>query len=156
MTELKARTLAAALGGEVVNTMPQSRMPGVALTRSDGKYALIEEDAGAVYFDEHACWVGYHTLGDDARGVVDAEEWGDWGVTESWATGLAALVGAEAHQSGGNIWVVLFQRPDGRFAVIGDTGCEVYQSRNHYERYYEGQQEEPERVYWDQEPESAS
>src|SRR5690348_3339750 len=88
MTETKARALAAVLGGKVIRTMPQSRMWGVALTRADGRYALIEDDAGAVYYDEHACWVGYHTLGDDARGVVDASEWGAWGVSEDWASGL--------------------------------------------------------------------
>ena len=66
--------------------MPQSRMHGVSLTRADGKYALIDEDAGAVYFDEHACWVGYHTLGDDPKGIVDAEEWIDWGVETLYGT----------------------------------------------------------------------
>ncbi|WP_435008054.1 hypothetical protein P12x_005323 [Tundrisphaera lichenicola] len=149
MTEAKAKSLAEAVGGHVVQTMPQSRMHGVSLTRADGKFALIEEDAGAVYFDEHACWIGYHTLGDDARGVVDAEEWIDWGITELWASGLATLIGGTPYQSGGNVWVVLFERQDGRLAVIGDTGAEIYQSRDHYERYYEADQPEPERVEWE-------
>jgi hypothetical protein len=148
MTEAKAKTLAAALGGKAMDTMPQSRMWGVTLTRPDGRYILLEEDAGAVYHDEHACWVGYHTRGDDAEAVVDAWEWGDWGVTEDWATGLATLLGAEAWPSGGNIWVVLYRRPDGRFVVIGDDGAEVYRSREHWSDYDHAGQPEPERVYW--------
>lgn len=144
----KAKALAAALGGTAIRTMPQSRMWGVAVTRGDGRYALIEDDAGAVYYDEYACWVGYHTLGDDQRGVVDAREWGAWGVTEDWATGLATLIGAEAYQSGGNIWVVQYDRPDGRYAVIGADGAEVYRDRHHYERYFEGGRPEPERSDW--------
>jgi hypothetical protein len=149
VTERMAQILAAALGGDVVRTMPQSRSWGVAVTRGDGKYVLIEEDAGAVYYDEHACWIGYHTLGSDPRGVIEAEEWIDWGITEKWATDLAMLLGADAHHSGGNIWVVLYERRDGRLALIGDTGCEVYQSRDHYERYYDESQPEPENFRWD-------
>ena len=54
---------------------------------------------------------------------------GPWGVTEEWARSLAMLLGGEAYQSGGNIWVVLFKRPDGRFVVIGDDGADLYHPR---------------------------
>ena len=149
MTADKARILAEAIGGKVVQTMPQSRMHGVAITRADGKYALIEEDAGAVYFDEHACWIGYHILGDDPKGVVDAEEWGDWNGSEKWARDLSVILGSpEYWHSGGEIWVVLFTRADGRFAVIGAEGVDIYQSKDHWERYFESGQPEPEYLSW--------
>jgi hypothetical protein len=142
MKAAKATALASALGGEVVPAMPQSRLPGVSITTPNGQYLLFDEDAGAIFRDEPACWLG------DGTGVLNAREWGDWGVTEDWATGLATLFGAEPHQSGGNIWVVLYERPDGRFVVIGDDGAEIYRSRDHYERYYDAGQPEPERVAW--------
>jgi hypothetical protein len=143
MKTAKATALASALGGEVVAAMPQSRLPGVSITKPDGQYLLFDEDAGAIYRDEAACWPG------DGAGVLDAWEWGDWGVTEDWATGLAALIGGEAWQSGGNIWVVLYQCPDGRFVVIGVDGADIYQSKDRFERYYEGGEPEPERVSWE-------
>jgi hypothetical protein len=149
MTEAKAKILAAALLGNVVTTMPQSRMHGVALTRPDGKYALIEEDAGAVYFDEHACWVGYPTLGDDPKGCVEAQEWINWDGSEPWARGLSVLLESpEYWHSGGGIWVVLFTRSDGRFAVIGAEGADIYQSKEHWEQYFEAGQPEPEYLNW--------
>lgn len=132
--------------GRAVETMPG--MHGVGLTRADGRYILVEEDAAAVYYDEHACFTGYLTVGRDPRGSVDAYEWGRWGLTEDWATGLATLLGGEPHQSGGGVWVVLFQRADGKFAVIGADGAEVYRDRSQYERYYEPGEGEPERVGW--------
>ncbi len=145
MTEQKAKALAAAIGGDVVRTRPQSRMWGVSLVRADGRYALLEEHAGAVYFDEHACWTGYMVNGSDPKGEINAEEWGIWDHTRQWATGLATLIGGQPHQSGGNIWVMLFERRDGRFVVIGDLGAEVYRDRGSYE----AGQEEPERFDWE-------
>ena len=148
MTEAKATALACALGGKVIRTMPQSRMWSVAVTRADGKYVLLEEDAGAVYYDEHACWIGYDTLGDDPKDVIDAWEWGNWGLTRDWAERLADLLGAVVWQSGGDVWVVLYERPDERYAVIGDDGADVYRSREHWNDYYQADAPEPERVSW--------
>ncbi len=61
--------------------------------------------------------------------------WESWGTGRDWATGFVDLLGpgAEAHQSGGNVWVVLYQNPDGRFVVFGDCGGEVYPCREDYE-----------------------
>jgi hypothetical protein len=142
MKTAKATALASALDGEVVSAMPQSRLPGVSITKPDGRYLLFDADAGAIYGDESACWQG------DGTGLLDAREWEGWGVTENLATGLATLISGEAWQSGGNIWVVLYRRPDGRFVVIGADGAEVYQSEQHWNDYYEGDQAGPEQFIW--------
>lgn len=147
MTDEKVRSLAAALGGEVVRAMPQSRSPGVRLTLTDGRVALLDELGGATY-KSAASVEAYAIDGDDRAHVDGVAEWPLWGVNEEWATRLAGLIGGEAHQSGGNIWVVLFQRPDGGFIVVGDDGAEVYESAEHYEKYYDGNWSEPGFAYW--------
>jgi hypothetical protein len=147
MTNEKARLLTSVLGGEVVAAMPQSRSPGVRLALADGRVALLDELGGATYRSAAAV-DAYAADGDDRAHVVASAEWPAWGVNEEWATQLSSLIGAEAHQSGGNIWVVLFERPDGRLVVIGDDGADIYQSADHYERYYEAGQPEPDYVYW--------
>jgi hypothetical protein len=132
MTRQQAEAIATALGAKVIRSMPQSRTFGVAYVRPDGRYALIESDAGAVYHDEHACWVGYHTLGDDPRGSVHAEEWGEWGIGERWAHDLAIILGGDstAHTTGGCNWCVLTTRPDGRCAYLGDCSSAIFPSRD--------------------------
>jgi hypothetical protein len=147
MTDEKARSLASVLGGEVVSAMPQSRSPGVRLTLADGRVALLDELGGATYRSAEAV-DAYAADGDDDAHVEAVAEWSLWGVNEEWATRLARLIGGEAHQSGGNIWVVLFQRRDGRFVVVGDDGAELYESADHYEKYYNGDWLEPGYVYW--------
>jgi hypothetical protein len=147
MTNEKAKMLASVLGGEVVAAMPQSRSPGVRLTLADGRVALLDELGGATYRGA-ASVAAYAVGGDDDAHVEAVAEWPHWGVTEEWTQPLANLLGGEAYQSGGNIWVVLFERPDGRFVVIGDDGADIYQSADLYERYYEAGQPGPEFVYW--------
>jgi hypothetical protein len=146
MTEKTAKMLAIALGEDAIYLMPGSRGWGVTVERPDGRFVTIEDGAGWLYRDRKG-YHGYHETGDDAA-VVDSRGWSEWGVTEDWATGVALLLGAEPYQSGGNIWVVLYQRPDGRFIVIGEDGAEIYRDRQHYERCYEGAQPEPEHVNW--------
>jgi hypothetical protein len=147
MTDEKAKSLASILGGDVVSAMPPSRSPGVRLALADGRVALLDELAGATY-KSAAAVDAFATDGDDRAHVDALAEWPLWGVNEKWATGLAALIGGEAHQSGGNIWVVLFERYDGRFIVVGDDGAELYDSADHYESYYDGNWPEPGFAYW--------
>ena len=151
MTSEKAVSLAAVLGGDVVKAMPQSRSPGVRVTLADGRIALLDELGGATYKNAAAV-AAYAADGDDASHVNEIAEWTTWGVNEEWATRLAMLIGGEAYQSGGNIWVVLFKRPDGRFVVIGDDGAELYDSTDHFERYYDKDWPEPGYVYWTASP----
>ena len=146
MTERTSKELAAALGGDAVFPMPGSRTWGVLATCPDGRFVAIEDGAGWAYRNREA-YDAFQTEGGDSR-VLATGEWPDWGVTEEWARPLANLLGGEAYQSGGNIWVVLFQRPDGRFVVIGDDGADIYRSAEHYERCYEAGQPEPEFVTW--------
>jgi hypothetical protein len=147
MTSSKAMVLASVLGGEVEATMPQSRMPGVRLSLPDGRVCMIDERGGATYRSD-ADLEAYSIDGDDRTHVAIAAEWPRWGLSEEWARPLASLIGGEAYQSGGNIWVVLFDRPDGRYVVVGDDGAELYESAAHYERYYERTSPEPAYVYW--------
>jgi hypothetical protein len=146
MTERTARALADMLIGQATWPMPCTRAWGVSLDRLDGRFVVLEDHAGWVYRDR-AAYDAYHRDG-DPDAIVDSAEWGEWGVRESWAAPLARLIGGEAHQSGGNIWVVLYRRPDGRFIVLGDDGAEIYESAEHYERYYDGDRPEPGFVYW--------
>jgi hypothetical protein len=147
MTNAKASSLASILGGEVFGTMPQSRSPGVRLALADGRVALLDELGGATYRTAAAV-DAYATDGDDRAHVEVVAEWSGWGITEEWATQLARLIGGEAYQSGGNIWVVLFERSDGCFVVVGDDGADLYESADHYERYYDEDWPEPEHVFW--------
>jgi hypothetical protein len=148
MTEKAAKSLATALGGDAEYPMPQSRSWGVTLERPDGRFVSIEDGVGWLYRDRKG-YDAYQETGDDEP-LVDSQEWSSWGVTEEWSRAFAALLGAEDYQSGGNIWVVLYQRPDGRFVVIGVDGADLYRSAEHYDRYYEGGQPEPDHVYWDE------
>ena len=154
MTNEKARSLASVLGGQVIAAMPQSRSPGVRLTLADGRVTLLDELGGAIYRSAAAV-DAYAADGNDDAHVDAVAEWSLWGVNEEWATRLADLIGGEAHQSGGNIWVVLFQRLDGRFIVVGDDGAEFYESADHYEKYYDGDWPEPGFAYWTTEPASS-
>jgi hypothetical protein len=147
MTERKARELASALGGEVERIMPQSRMPGVRLKLADGRVSMIDEHGGET-FKSDADMSAYTIDGDHRAHVVESAEWMNWGVSEPWATKLACLIGGEAYQSGGNIWIVHYARPDGRFVVVGDDGADIYQSEEHYEGYYDKSWPEPEYAVW--------
>src|SRR5262245_42276552 len=140
MKAAKATALASALGGQVVSAMPQSRLPGITLTRADGRFVSIEGDEtewGCGYvFPSRQSYERYHYEGFQGT-IPDSADWHRWGVNQEWAEALAALLRAEAYQSGGNTWIVRYERPDGRFAVIGDDGAEIYRNRDHYERYYD-------------------
>ena len=104
---------------------------------------------GGETFKSAADMDAYFVDGDHLEHIVTSVEWTDWGLTESWATGLAKLIGGEAHQSGGNIWVVLFPRADGKFIVVGLDGADIYESADHYEGYYNGDWPEPGFLYWE-------
>lgn len=123
MIENKAYALAVMLGGDMM-LMPNRGGHAVGLTKLDGRYALFQDTRGAIYADEDACL-------SNPDGECSGSEWSGWGAGESWAVGLATLIGGQAHR-GGDAWVVLFQRSDGRFAVIGVEQVELYQSREHY------------------------
>ena len=132
MTEQAARSLAAALGGEAVFPMPTSRTWGVLTTRSDGRLAVIEDHAGWVYRDRQA-YEAYQQDG-DPDAAIEAREWGEWDDGEIWAQGLSLVLGSEEYwHSGGGIWLVFYNRPDGRFAVIGSESGSVYASREEFE-----------------------
>ena len=147
MTEQAAKGLAAVLGGDAVFPMPGSRSWGVTLERPDGHFAMIEDSGGWLYRDRSAM-EAFHRDGDNG-GLVAAHEWDGWDSGESWARALAGLISGEAYQSGGNIWVVLLSRPDGKFVVVGLDGADIYQSAAHYEGYYDGNWPEPDFVYWE-------
>ena len=147
MTPTMAQVLADALGGKVESLMPQSRGPGVRLWLPGGRVALLDELGGAVFRGEDAVR-RYAEDGDEETHIELTAEWGAWGIYEDWAKSLAHVVGGEPYQSGGNIWVVLFERPDGRFVVIGEDGVDLYESAKHYESYYEGTWPEPQSSYW--------
>ncbi len=150
MTEQAAKALAAALGGDAVYPMPGSRSWGVTLERSDGQFAAIEDQVGWLYHDRAAC-DAFHRDGDEG-GLVSAPEWDGWDSGEVWARALTGLIGGEAYQSGGNIWVVLFPRADGKIIVVGLDGADIYESADHYEGYYNGDWPEPKFLYWEASP----
>ena len=66
MTEQKARTLASALAGDAVRTMSSW---GVAMTRADGRYVLIKESGGLIWFHEHRCQVNGSGCKGEIRGA---------------------------------------------------------------------------------------
>ena len=136
MTERMARGLADAFAGEPVSRMPITRTWGILFERSDGRLAVIEDHAGWVCCDREA-YDAYHQTG-DPEGVIEAREWTDWGLTEGWARTIAQLIDGEAHQSGGNVWVVLYRHPHGRFVVIGADRADLYSSEDHAEGYHDG------------------
>jgi hypothetical protein len=134
MTMKKARALADALMGEVLDGdgPAYDRAVGVTIATSAGpRFVRVEEGAGARYFDRHAATTGYETLGDDPRGVVDAEEWHEWDSSERWALGLASLLGeqAEPYHSGGNIWLVYYTRLDGKCVCLAEESVGIYPDR---------------------------
>jgi hypothetical protein len=132
MTEKAAKSLAIVLNGEAVFPMPGSRSWGVTLERPDGLFAAIEDHGGWLYRDRSA-YDAYHREGDQ-DGIEHACEWGEWDDSEEWAKGLSLVLGSEEYwNSGGGIWLVFHQRPDGRFAVIGSESGNVYGSREEYE-----------------------
>jgi hypothetical protein len=133
MTEQAAKSLATVLGGEVDLTMPQSRMPGVRLGLADGRVAMIDTHGGET-FRSPADMEAYFDDGDHEAHIVASAEWTDWDGTEEWARGLVNVLGAEEYwHSGGGIWLVFYNRPDGRFVVIGSESGGVYASREEFE-----------------------
>lgn len=132
MTEQTANALAATVGGNTLFPMPGSRSWGVTLDRLDGSLAVIEDHAGWLYRDRTA-FDTFHRDGEQ-DGMIQAYEWGEWNDGEVWARGLSMVLGSgEYWQSGGNIWLVFYPRPDGRFAVIGTESGGVYASREQFE-----------------------
>jgi hypothetical protein len=134
MTEKAARALAATLDGNAAPQMPGCRGWGVILERTDGRFVAIEDSGGWAYRNRKAL-EAFQREGDES-GIVASGEWASWDGSEGWAGSLASVLGTEAHQSGGNIWVVPYARWDGRFIVIGMDGAELYESTDHYKRYY--------------------
>src|SRR4051812_9699788 len=113
MTEPAAKSLAAVLAGNPVFPMPSSRSGGVTATRSDGRLAAVEDHAGWVYRDRKA-YEAYQQNG-DSDAVLEAREWGEWNDGEDWARGLSMVLGSEEYwHSGGGIWLVFYERPDGQ------------------------------------------
>jgi hypothetical protein len=133
MLESMANALATLIRGETMVASLEPFELCVTVTRADGRYVMIEDGAAAVYLDSHACWKGYQTCGSDPKGAVDAREWDEWGFGRRWASDLAEMIGGEARQTGGNVWVVVVGRPDGTVAVIGTDGGSVFASRAAYD-----------------------
>ena len=132
MTEQAAKSLAAVLSGDAVFPMPSSRSWGVTATRTDGRLAVIEDHAGWVYRDREA--YDRYQQGGDPDAAVEAREWGEGNDGEDWARGLSIVLGSEEYwHSGGGIWLVFYERPDGRFAVIGSESGGVYANREEFE-----------------------
>ena len=123
MIENKAWALAYALDADMLRTPDFGYVVGV--TRADDKYAVLLDTGGLLYSDEDTCLTK-----DTSEGVPS--EWGTWGSGESWAIGLATLIGGQAHHRSGDVWDVLFQRGDGKFVVISIDEIEIYQSRGAY------------------------
>ena len=67
MTEQKARTLASALAGDAVRAMSSWV---VAMTRADGRYVLIKESGGLIWFHEHRCWHGCQVNRSGCKGDI--------------------------------------------------------------------------------------
>lgn len=96
------------------------------------RWARLEPDAGTVYA---------HGVRDAADlEIVGGADWGRWDGSEVWACGLAEVIGGEARQTGGNTWVVVLDRPDGRQVWIGEESAAIYadaecdpESAEHYE-----------------------
>jgi hypothetical protein len=141
MTEQMAKELAAILVGIPAYPMPGSRGWGVLAGCSNGRFVAIEDGTGWAYLSREA-FDSYHETG-ETTGLVDSREWQEWGEGEDWADGLASLLGSgESWQSGGNIWLVLYPRPDGKFAVIGSDSGAIYASREEFEADEYGQKAE--------------
>jgi hypothetical protein len=133
MTEQAAKALVATLGGAATFPMPGSRTWGVTVERSDGHLAVIEDQAGWVY-EDRAAYDDAHRDGDHEDHIVASTEWMDWDGSEEWARGLSAVLGSEEYwHSGGGIWLVFYNRLDGKFVVIGSESGGVYASREEFE-----------------------
>lgn len=64
-------------------------------------------------------------------------------MNESQALCIAKAIGGTAFHTGGNIWVVHFNRPDGKLVEIGDgpdgeLSALVFTNHEHRERYSDG------------------
>jgi hypothetical protein len=142
----------AELLGDGATIVPDRRSGhfSVGYTRPDGRYASIDEDAGALYTSPEACWDDWHVRGSE-EGLIDARCWVEWECSERWARDFAYLIGGRAHHSGGNIWIVFHDRTDGRCALIGETGGGIMGSE---EEYHTGAKadgtlcDDPEYVEW--------
>src|SRR4051812_48737364 len=99
MLEAKAETLATAIGGQVVTTMPQSRLPGVSVTLPDGRVAMIDENGGET-FTNAAGMDAYFTDGDQTH-IVASVEWINWDGSEGWCRGLSRLLGSPEYWHSG-------------------------------------------------------
>lgn len=132
MTEQAAKSLAAAVDGELVFPAPSTRSWGVGMTRADGHFAVVEDRGGWLYRDRKA-YEAYQQVG-NSDALIDSREWGEWDDSEDWARNLSAVLGSNEYwHSGGGIWLVFYPRPDGRFAVIGSESGSVYASREAFE-----------------------
>lgn len=141
MTEQTAKGLAETIGGEAVRLMPSTREWGVSLSFPSGEFAMIEDHAGCVYRDR-AAFNAWQSDGDDS-GAVRAAEWGEWGDSFEWASSLASVLGSDRFwHSGGGIWLVFFDRADGRFAVIGSESGGVYASYEEFDADLHGEKAE--------------
>lgn len=112
MIELKARTLADALGGEAVNPTPQTW--AVSLTRADECRVLIEESGGQVWLD---------------TGDVRQFRWRKWGSTEAWANKLARILGGKSSGS-----EAFYERPDGGWVMISYYSVVTFKDRKNLDR----------------------
>jgi hypothetical protein len=141
MTEQMARSLATILAGEPERAMPGSRRWGVLATCANGRFVAVEDGVGWAYRDREA-YVASQMEGDHV-GLLDSQEWDEWGEREEWARKLAALLGSEEYwHSGGGIWLVFYRRPDGRFAVIGSESGGLYASYEEFDADLAGEKAE--------------
>ena len=59
-------------------------------------------------------------------------------MTEFLAKAIAEELGGKAHHTGGNLWVVEFDRADGSLVVLGDMGAFQYRHRTHWDESDDG------------------
>jgi hypothetical protein len=126
-----AASLALVLGGQVEYDEVDGGF-GVGVTRPDGRYVSIDDDAGARYYDRHACVEGYLTCGSDPKGEIDAEEWGNPPDHHRFTEGLARLLGADWLDTGGGCMVVIYRRADGKVALLNEEVGLVFDSEASY------------------------
>ena len=60
-------------------------------------------------------------------------------MTEKDAVILADVLGGEPWQSGGDIWLVLFRRGDGRLVVLSDDAVTEYENDDAFDQNRPGQ-----------------
>lgn len=123
MNRKQAEALANALMGEIHEESYWSGRDFVVRTDrsvnvdlSDGRAVRLDVDAGSVY----------SSLAD--RTAMENPETRElpWDSSEDWARDLAFLIGGEPWHSGGNIWLVSYLRPDGKWACISSDGAGIY------------------------------